>query len=132
MTVVSEIDDCNDEWTFALDSFDYVHMRYLFGSISDWSALFRQAYKVCKPGGWVESYEPTTMMESDDGTVKPDSAMHEWGRFFIAGGKKIDHSFTVVEDDLQQKCMAEAGFVDIQVKNLKASFGAVVGMHTRC
>ncbi|QGI88814.1 hypothetical protein CEK26_000029 [Fusarium fujikuroi] len=65
-----EIEDCTQEWTYEPNSFDYVHMRYMYGSISDWSALFKEAFRVCKPGGWVESYEASPRMESDDGTQK--------------------------------------------------------------
>ncbi|KAK7430462.1 hypothetical protein QQZ08_002981 [Neonectria magnoliae] len=46
-----EIEDCNQTWTFGPNSFDYVHMRYLFGSIKNWNDLFNNAYRVCKPGG---------------------------------------------------------------------------------
>uniref|UniRef100_A0A0D2YAY8 Methyltransferase type 11 domain-containing protein n=1 Tax=Fusarium oxysporum (strain Fo5176) TaxID=660025 RepID=A0A0D2YAY8_FUSOF len=106
-------------WTFAPDSIDFVHMRYLFGSIKDWSALFKEAFRTCRPGGWVESHEASAMMESDDGTVTDTSAMHEWGRFFIEGGKKMGQPCTIIEDDLQQKCMREAGFEDIQVADYK-------------
>ncbi|KAF5976091.1 methyltransferase [Fusarium coicis] len=113
------IDDCTQPWTFAPDSIDFVHMRYLFGSIKDWSALFKEAFRACRPGGWVESHEASAMMESDDGTVTDTSAMHEWGRFFIEGGKKMGQPCTIIEDDLQQKCMREAGFEDIQIADYK-------------
>ncbi|KAM0084276.1 hypothetical protein ACKRZS_003493 [Fusarium odoratissimum] len=102
-----------------MDSIDFVHMRYLFGSIKDWSALFKEAFRTCRPGGWVESHEASAMMESDDGTVTDTSAMHEWGRFFIEGGKKMGQPCTIIEDDLQQKCMREAGFEDIQIADYK-------------
>ncbi|KAM5520974.1 methyltransferase domain-containing protein [Fusarium oxysporum f. sp. phaseoli] len=117
------IDDCTQPWTFAPDSIDFVHMRYLFGSIKDWSALFKEAFRTCRPGGWVESHEASAMMESDDGTVTDTSAMHEWGRFFIEGGKKMGQPCTIIEDDLQQKCMREAGFEDIQVADYKIAIG---------
>ncbi|KAF5591379.1 methyltransferase [Fusarium subglutinans] len=113
------IDDCTQPWTFAPDSIDFVHMRYLFGSIKDWSALFKEAFRACRPGGWVESHEASAMMESDDGTVTDTSAMHEWGRFFIEGGKKMGQPCTIIEDDLQQKCMREAGFEDIHIADYK-------------
>ena len=116
---VSEIEDCSGVWTFEPNSMDFVHMRYLYGSISDWSALFREAYKVTKPGGWVESYEASAMMESDDGSVSESSAMREWGKFFIEGGKRMNRTFTILDDNVQETCMREAGFVNIQVKNLK-------------
>ncbi|CVL01395.1 related to methyltransferase [Fusarium proliferatum] len=117
------IDDCTQPWTFAPDSIDFVHMRYLFGSIKDWSALFKEAFRACRPGGWVESHEASAMMESDDGTVTDTSAMHEWGRFFIEGGKKMGQPCTIIEDDLQQKCMREAGFEEIKIADYKIAIG---------
>ncbi|KAH7198328.1 S-adenosyl-L-methionine-dependent methyltransferase [Fusarium flagelliforme] len=118
-----EIEDCTQEWTFEPDSFDYVHMRYMYGSISDWNALFREAYKACKPGGWCESFEASPRMESDDGTVTEDCAINEWGKFFIEGGRKLNRTFEIIDKDLQQKGMEEAGFVDIQTWDHKAPIG---------
>ena len=40
-----ELDDAQLEWTYALNSFDFVHMRYLIGAISDWPYLYSQAFK---------------------------------------------------------------------------------------
>lgn len=40
-----EIDDAELEWTFAPDSFDFIHLRYLMGGIGDWPRLYRQAYQ---------------------------------------------------------------------------------------
>ncbi|KAH7475248.1 hypothetical protein FOMA001_g10710 [Fusarium oxysporum f. sp. matthiolae] len=108
-----EIEDCNQEWTFPSESFDYVHLRYLVGCIPDWTELFSQAYKTLKPGGWVESFEISPTAESDDGTVTYDSAMAQWGRIFVEASKKIGNSFTVVDDKVQRPALQEAGFVDI-------------------
>ncbi|KAF4435280.1 mRNA 3 -end-processing YTH1 [Fusarium acutatum] len=116
-----EIEDCTQPWTFSPDSFDFIYMRYLYGSISDWSALFHEAFRSCKPGGWVESFEASAMLESDDDTVKEGSAMSEWGKFFIEGGKRLGRTFTILDDDLQQKGMEDAGFTDIHTRNFKAS-----------
>ncbi|KIL94198.1 methyltransferase [Fusarium avenaceum] len=114
-----QIDDCTLPWTFEPNSIDFVHIRYLYGSIKDWPALFKESFRACRPGGWVESHEASPMIESDDGTVTNTSAIHEWGRFFIEGGKKIGQTFTVIDDDLQRKGMEDAGFVDIQVVDHK-------------
>ncbi|KAJ9134150.1 methyltransferase [Pleurostoma richardsiae] len=119
-----EIEDCTQEWTFKDDSVDYVHLRYLYGSIPDWDALFREAYRVCKPGGWVESYEASARMECDDGTVGDKSAINEWGKFFIEGGRKLGRTFTIIDDDLQEKGIRTAGFTDIQKWDFKAPIGA--------
>ncbi|KAF5013962.1 hypothetical protein FDECE_50 [Fusarium decemcellulare] len=118
-----EIEDCTQEWTFDPNSIDYVHMRYLYGSISDWAALFREAFKVTKPGGWVESYEASPRMESDDGSVTETCAINEWGKFFIEGGKKLNRTFEIIDKDLQKKYMEDAGFVDVQIWDLKAPIG---------
>ena len=117
----SEIEDCTREWTFAADSIDYVHIRWLMGSIADWTALFEQAYKACKPGGWVESLEGSCYVESDHCDLPDTSALGQWSKFFVEGGKKLGRTFLVVEDDLQRKGMEAAGFVDIQETTFKVS-----------
>lgn len=94
-------------------------MRYLVGSIIDWTALFREAYTALKPGGWLESFEGAPHMISDDGSVPEKSAISQWGKFFEEGGKKMGRSFLVVSEGVQRKAMEEAGFVDIQEWELK-------------
>lgn len=47
--------------------------------------------------------------------------MHQWGKFFVEGGKKIGRSFTIVEDGVQRSAMEKAGFVDLEEKNFKVS-----------
>ncbi|RSL45560.1 hypothetical protein CEP53_010721 [Fusarium sp. AF-6] len=119
-----EIEDCTQTWTFDENSIDYVHMRYLIGSIKDWPALMKEAFRVCKPGGYVESYEGSPDMESDDDTVPKDSAMADWGPIFKEAGVKIGRPFTILHEDLARKAMEEAGFVDIESKDFKAPVGA--------
>ncbi|KAM0350610.1 hypothetical protein ACHAPU_003096 [Fusarium lateritium] len=109
-----EIEDCNQDWTFPPESFDYVHIRYLVGCIRDWDKLFEEAYKVLKPGGWIETFEASPTIESDDGTVKPDSAMAQWAPIFIEASKKIGNTFTVIADDIQKSGIENAGFDDVK------------------
>lgn len=116
-----QIDDCTREWTFQPDSLDYVHIRFMNGSIADWDGLFREAYRCLKPGGWVESSEPSPMLESDDGTVAPTSAWAQWGKIFIEGGRKNGRSFSVVKDGTQEKAMTKAGFKKLNISKYKVS-----------
>ncbi|KAF9778783.1 hypothetical protein IL306_003259 [Fusarium sp. DS 682] len=109
-----EIEDFNQDWTFAPESFDYVHLRYLVGCVPDWDRLYEQAYKALKPGGWVESFEASPTIESDDDTVKPDSALAQWAPIFIKASKTIGNTFTVLADDLQRPGIEKAGFTDIK------------------
>ncbi|KAI5861441.1 S-adenosyl-L-methionine-dependent methyltransferase [Durotheca rogersii] len=119
-----QIDDCTQEWTFAENSMDYVHMRWLVGSIQDWTALLKQAYRCLKPGGYIESHETSANILSDDGSVHDQTAMGQWGKIFIEGGRKLGRPFTVVEDAIQEKAMEAAGFVDIRATSLKCPIGA--------
>lgn len=52
-------------------------MRYLFGSIADWRKLLKQAFRACKPGGYVESFEASCVFKSDDGTLKESSPLDQ-------------------------------------------------------
>ncbi|KAF5967291.1 methyltransferase [Fusarium coicis] len=109
-----EIEDFNQDWTFPPEAFDYVHLRYLVGCVPNWDYIFEQAFKVLKPGGWVESFEASAIIESDDDSVKPDSALAQWGPIFIKASKRIGNTFTVVGDDLQRPGIEKAGFTDIK------------------
>ncbi|KAK4184084.1 Demethylmenaquinone methyltransferase [Podospora australis] len=119
-----EIDDANQEWTFKDNTFDYIHLRAMFGSIADWGAFYREAFRCCKPGGYLEDHSNSVKFDSDDGSVTPDSPMGQWTKVFWEGGRKFGRSFRVVEDSLQEKGMREAGFVDIVVRDFKCPIGA--------
>lgn len=98
-----------------------MHMRWLIGCVTDWTALFQQAYKCLKPGGWIESFECNGFFESDDDTVTDKSAMAQWGILFREGAKRLGStaSFSVPRDKVQRKSLEEAGFVNIQEKPIK-------------
>ena len=121
-----EIDDANQTWTWPDNTFDYIHMRAMFGSIVDWNALAREAFRCCKPGGYFEDYENSIKMDCDDGSIPPGSPMDEWGKVFWEAGKKFGRTFRVVEDDVQRKCMEDAGFVDVQMWEHKVSAAASI------
>lgn len=115
----SEIEDCTRDWTFEPETFDYIHIRWLIGSVSDWEAVFTEAYKALKPGGYLESFEGAAIVESDDNTVSETSALGQWGKLFINFGESIGRPFTIVPDEVQKKAMQAAGFVEIDEANYK-------------
>ncbi|CVL00774.1 related to methyltransferase [Fusarium mangiferae] len=118
-----DIEDCTQQWTFAPNSQDYIHLRWLVGSIVDWDQLFKEAYRCLKPGGYIESHEALSRMDCDDGSITEKSAMHQWGKFFVEGGKKIGRSFTIVEDGVQRSAMEKAGFVELEERDFKVPIG---------
>lgn len=63
--VLFQIDDVTEEWTFT-KPFDFIHVRNLSGAFSDWGAIYREAFKHLKPGGYIEiiDIEPLKMPAS--------------------------------------------------------------------
>ncbi|KAF4338324.1 hypothetical protein FBEOM_7789 [Fusarium beomiforme] len=114
-----EIDDATEPWTWKDNTFDFVHMRYLFGAIQDWPALYQQAYRVCTPGGWVESVEADIHFRSDDETAEEVEVYKTCNKLYEEGGRAIGRTFFV--HDLQPKGMEEAGFVDMKTVDYKVS-----------
>lgn len=119
--VFFEMEDATQAWTFEENSFDFVHIRYLFGAIPDWDELFRQAYRVLKPGGYIETFEADALVFSEDGTVTDGSPLDQWGKVFKEGGKKFGRSFLVVNEDVQRKGLEAAGFSDLKTFDFNVS-----------
>lgn len=73
-----EVDDAEQEWTFAENSFDYIHIRGLSGCVKSWQKLYEQCYRCLKPGGYIEQLEfaPTCTLPS--GTAPANSMMECW------------------------------------------------------
>jgi len=73
-----EIEDADEDWTFK-PKFDLVHSRVLNDtSLKDWSHFYQEAFKVLKPGGWVESQEFDYHGLSEDGTIDPNCRLRFW------------------------------------------------------
>lgn len=98
---------------------DYVHIRWLNGSIRDWEALCKQAYQALRPGGWLECFEACPLLVSDDDTVPEESALGQWGKLYINYGKTTGQSFTLGMDETLSTSMQAAGLVDINEVKLK-------------
>jgi SAM-dependent methyltransferase len=118
-----EIDDANLSWTWKDDTFDFVHVRGMIGTIIDWPAFYREAFRCCKPGGYMEHHDEAAEWHSANGEISEASAMGQWGKVFSEGGKKFGRTFRVIQDDVQIKGMEEAGFVDIVVKDYMCPIG---------
>ncbi|KLO99538.1 Uncharacterized protein Y057_4985 [Fusarium fujikuroi] len=116
-----ELEDATGNWTWANGTFDFVHMRYLIGAIADWGALFKEAFRCCKPGGFVESVEVNPTFFSDDETASEVMAVQTWNKLFREASKAFGRSFCEIEGDAE--LLAAAGFVDVQVTDFKVPVG---------
>lgn len=120
-----QIDDAQLDWTFDEGVFDFVHMRNLFGGISDWPKLYRQAFEALKPGGWIQSVEIDLETRSENPRVAndPDHVYKTWCRVFWAAGDKTGRTFKIARDGQMQKYIEEAGFVDAYHQMWKVPIG---------
>ncbi|KAM0237044.1 hypothetical protein ACHAP5_009142 [Fusarium lateritium] len=116
-----EIDDAVMEWTWEPNEFDFIHIRYIFGAIKDWTALFREAYRCCAPGGWVQSAEADVEFRCDDGTIDKEPNLKLYKKLFEEGGKILGNSFFVY--DQQVTGFEEAGFEEIKTVDYKIPVG---------
>jgi len=40
-----EVSDCCDKWMYKKESFDFVHIRGLFGCVADWRAFYQEVLR---------------------------------------------------------------------------------------
>ncbi|KAI8687668.1 hypothetical protein NCS55_00018700 [Fusarium keratoplasticum] len=121
-----EVDDATEPWTWKDNDFDFIHIRYLFGAIADWNAIFKQAYRCCAPGGWVQSCEADVHFFCDDDTADdPQVApyLKTWAKLYEAGGAETKRPFFVQQENLQEKGIEAAGFTDMKVVDYKLPVG---------
>lgn len=88
-----ELDDITKPWLWPENSFEFIHIRNMVGSIRDWSAVFSQALKCLKPGGMIEVSEIRTHFQCQDGTFEErGQACLKWEQTFheIAAEMGID------------------------------------------
>ncbi|KAK5948137.1 hypothetical protein OHC33_010790 [Knufia fluminis] len=116
-----EIDDVERDWTYATDSFDFIHARNLICSVRDWPKLIAQTYEHVKPGGYVEWQMKHPFIVSDDGTLPENSALQQWSASF---GEAADAFGTSLSTTPRLKeMMLQAGFVDVEEYVVKLPIG---------
>lgn len=119
------IDDAQLDWSFEPNSFDFIHMRNLYGAIDDWQKLYRQAFTHLKPGGWLETLEFDIETRSENPRVAsdPDHIFKRWCRLFWDAGDKLGRTFQIARDGRMERYAKEAGFVDVVHRQWKVPVG---------
>ncbi|OLN81322.1 Phosphoethanolamine N-methyltransferase 1-like protein 1 [Colletotrichum chlorophyti] len=105
------VDDAEAEWLYPDNSFDYIHLRHMAAFIKDWPKLLAQAYRVLKPGGWVELQEMRWKIDCDDGTQKPDYSLVEMTNYINEGLHKFGYDLYASETNPQR--LETAGFTNL-------------------
>lgn len=112
-----EVDDACSEWTFTKESFDYIHMRGMYGSVADWPRMYDEIFAHLKPGGWFEQLEVGVVPKSDDGTVGPDSIFAKWGQTSLAAGDAFGKTLRTVDE--MRTNLENAGFETVTEHRFK-------------
>lgn len=115
--LVFEIDDIEHDWLWPESSFDFIHGRELIMAIRDWPRLVRQAFSRLKPGGYIQLCGSYPMFQSDDGTLREDSAYVELGKLYFDMSEKIGASGHEVRN--WKRYLEEAGYQDVHEHILK-------------
>lgn len=105
-----EVDDVTSPWTTRPGTYDFINARALYGSISDWPALYAQIYEHLAPGGYFHQLEPSIQFKSDDGSLLPDHPLSQWSDVFHEASEKFGKPFRDVWS--LGTWIKEAGFQD--------------------
>ncbi|KFX96552.1 hypothetical protein V490_03305 [Pseudogymnoascus sp. VKM F-3557] len=107
-----EINDaCDPDWGYSKNSFDFIHVRAMYGSIANWPAFYQQALENLIPGGWYQQVEMSVVLRSDDGTVTEGSIFDQWGKVSLEAGDKFGKDLRIHEQ--VKGYLINAGFVDV-------------------
>ena len=96
-------------------------MRWLTGTTKNWIAAYKEAYRCLEPGGWIEHIDASGIIYSDDNTINEENAMVQWGKIWQEAGRKSGNPVDLLERNLQEWGMEEAGFVNVTKKDYPAS-----------
>jgi len=121
-----EIQDCSeDDWVRPLDSVDYIHIRFLAGSLVSYEKLIRTARRYLRPGtGWLECHELITTPVSDDYTIPSGWKLTDWDRHMhLAATRYLDPPRPSRVAPHIKSWMEENGYVDIHEHVSKIPIG---------
>jgi len=115
------VDDVELDWAEP-EPYDYIHCRYMAGSIKDWPRLVKQIYANLKPGGWVEFQETANTLYSQDGTLKPDNAMVKLMEGLVEACNKIGRTLDPAPS--MEGWTKDAGFQNVKVDTMRLPVGS--------
>ncbi|KAF6826822.1 methyltransferase domain-containing protein [Colletotrichum musicola] len=111
-----EVDDIEKEWLWP-EPFDFIFVRSMIGSFSDWKEFLAKAYDNLEPGGYIELQDNVFPMKCDDGTMTDDFVPLRWHLLLIEASGKMGRPCTV--PPLFEQMLTDAGFVDVEVRREK-------------
>ncbi|KAL4803137.1 S-adenosyl-L-methionine-dependent methyltransferase [Aspergillus unguis] len=108
---IFEIDDVTLPWTYPANTFDFIHIREMFGCIPDWDEFFRNCWNCLKPGGYIEVVEHSVHPVADDDSMPASHFYNDWGRTVVESGELFGKTFEIWRESKDR--LLRAGFVDV-------------------
>ncbi|TDZ47428.1 Secondary metabolism regulator LAE1 [Colletotrichum trifolii] len=115
-----EIDDVESEWV-GTEKYDYIFVRHMLISISDWPRLMKNIFDNLNPGGWVEFQDLDGLYYSDDGSYKETHETWKWNKELIDTCESIGR--TSRPGPQLRGWVEEAGFENITHQRFKCPLG---------
>lgn len=111
--VTWEVDDMEEPWTFR-QPFDFIHGKWLAGSIHNWPRLMQQCYHNTKPSGWVEFKDWDYTPRLANGTVEVrDNYVNKWHKTMMTGCEEKTGA-SASPGPLLKNLLINAGFEDVK------------------
>ncbi|KZL71161.1 methyltransferase domain-containing protein (UMTA) [Colletotrichum tofieldiae] len=111
-----EVDDVEEEWLYS-QPFDYIHLRFMNGSLADWKKIITKAYDNLLPGGYLEIQDNDCVLTADDGTLPSHKPLAEFGRLIREAAKKFGRAFIPCPE--LKDLLVDVGFEDVALQNFK-------------
>ncbi|KAF8459183.1 S-adenosyl-L-methionine-dependent methyltransferase [Kalaharituber pfeilii] len=108
-----EVDDLEEPWTYKSDYFDYIHMRSMSGSFSNWEAVMG---RTTAPGGYFEFQDYGVELFRSDGTKldypAEDSPTAIWLHGIVKASEKLNRP--LVMGKRMKGLMEKVGFINVK------------------
>ncbi|KAL2154645.1 hypothetical protein VTH82DRAFT_3321 [Thermothelomyces myriococcoides] len=114
------VDDIELDW-LETRPYDYIHCRYMSGSIKDWSHLIQQMYDNLVPGGWLELQESVNTIYSQDGSLAKDNPMVRMMENLMEASDQVGR--TMDPAPKMEGWVRDAGFINISIQAFPIPIG---------
>ncbi|CCF45236.1 UMTA [Colletotrichum higginsianum] len=111
-----EVDDVEEDWLYSRP-FDYIHLRFMNGSLVNWKKLITKAYNNLVPGGYFEIQDNDFVFTSDDSTLPPEQPLAEFGQLIREAVERFGSAFVPCPE--LKNLMVDVGFEDVILEKFK-------------
>ena len=115
-----EVDNIMEHWP-ERPPFDFIHSRYMAGSINDWPKFMQKCYDNLTPGGWVEFQDLDLTHYSEDHSITEGNHVFALHDLLIEACDKVGATLTPGRK-LKQWAL-DAGFINVHEEIFRVPFG---------